>query len=175
MICFYGEQFFAPHPTPKLEYHPLSAVRDCLFNIFAATFHIGGRSSILKLRTCHAGVTGTHLTWLYCILWWIYCNKWFRRCIVSMYNKHYCFLSSWCVSFLGSSGKVTYHASNFRWKFCVLKALQLFVGLKDMYNCCLQVYGIYIWMLKHQSLLNVYTVFCQINCLVFVLYITIIF
>jgi hypothetical protein len=24
-------------PTPKLKYHPLSAVRDCLFNIFAAT------------------------------------------------------------------------------------------------------------------------------------------
>jgi hypothetical protein len=27
----------APRPTPKLEDHPLSAVRDCLFNIFAAT------------------------------------------------------------------------------------------------------------------------------------------
>jgi hypothetical protein len=26
-------------PTPKLEDHPLSAVRDCLFNIFAATLH----------------------------------------------------------------------------------------------------------------------------------------
>jgi hypothetical protein len=27
----------APRPTPKLKGHPLSAVRDCLFNIFAAT------------------------------------------------------------------------------------------------------------------------------------------
>jgi len=33
----YGEGLSAPRPTPKLEDHPLSAVRDCLFNIFAAT------------------------------------------------------------------------------------------------------------------------------------------
>ena len=31
--------------------NPLSAVRDCLFNIFAATLHIGGRSSVRNLRT----------------------------------------------------------------------------------------------------------------------------
>jgi hypothetical protein len=36
-IIFYGEELLAPRPTPKLEGHPLSAVRDCLFNIFAAT------------------------------------------------------------------------------------------------------------------------------------------
>jgi hypothetical protein len=29
----------APRPTPKLEGHPLLVVRDCLFNIFAATLH----------------------------------------------------------------------------------------------------------------------------------------
>jgi hypothetical protein len=57
-------------------------------------------------------VTGAHLSWLSCILWWIYYNKWFRRCIVSMYNKCYCFLSSSYVSFLRSSGNVTYHASH---------------------------------------------------------------
>jgi hypothetical protein len=34
---FYGEGLLAPCPTPKLEDHLLSAVRDCLFNIFAAT------------------------------------------------------------------------------------------------------------------------------------------
>jgi hypothetical protein len=34
---FYGEGLSAPHPTPKLEDHHLSAVRDCWFNIFAAT------------------------------------------------------------------------------------------------------------------------------------------
>ena len=49
-----------PRPTPKLEDHPLSAVRHCLFNLFAATLHIGGRSSICNLRTRHAVVTGTH-------------------------------------------------------------------------------------------------------------------
>jgi hypothetical protein len=27
-IIFYGEEFLAPRPTPKLEDHPLSAVRD---------------------------------------------------------------------------------------------------------------------------------------------------
>jgi hypothetical protein len=37
MVIFYGEELLAPHPTPKLEDHPLSAVRDC---IFAATLHI---------------------------------------------------------------------------------------------------------------------------------------
>jgi hypothetical protein len=40
MVIFYGEELLAPHPTPKLEDHPLLAVRDCLFNVFAATLHI---------------------------------------------------------------------------------------------------------------------------------------
>ena len=61
---FHGEAFLAPRPTPKLEDHPLPAARDCLFNIFAAILHIGGRSSIRNLRTCHAVVTGTHITWI---------------------------------------------------------------------------------------------------------------
>jgi hypothetical protein len=110
MIGFYGEELFAHHQNPKLDYHPLSTVHDCLFNIFKATLHIGVHSSIRSLSTCHAMVSGFQLSWLYCILWWIYYNKWFRRCIVSMYNKHYGFLSPWYISFLGSSGKVTYHA-----------------------------------------------------------------
>ena len=57
---FYGEELLAPRPTPKLGDHPLSAVRDCLFNIFVVTLHIGGRFSIRNLRTRHAVVTGTH-------------------------------------------------------------------------------------------------------------------
>ena len=36
-IRFYGEELLAPRPTPKLKDHPLSAVRDSLFDIFAAT------------------------------------------------------------------------------------------------------------------------------------------
>jgi hypothetical protein len=37
MVIFYGEELLVLRPTPKLEDHPLSAVRDC---IFAATLHI---------------------------------------------------------------------------------------------------------------------------------------
>jgi len=55
----------APRPTPKLEEHPLSAFKDCLFNLFAATLHIGGRSSIRNPRTRHAVVTGSRYTWAY--------------------------------------------------------------------------------------------------------------
>jgi len=36
MISFYSEELLAPRPIPKLEDNCLSAVRDCLFNIFAA-------------------------------------------------------------------------------------------------------------------------------------------
>jgi len=63
VICFYGEELLAPRPTPMLEDHPLSALRDCLFNILAATLHIGGHFSIHNLRTHHAVVTGTDLSW----------------------------------------------------------------------------------------------------------------
>ena len=59
-IGFNREGLLAPSPTPKLEVHPSSAVRDCLFNLFASTLLIGGRSSIRNLRTRHAVVTGTH-------------------------------------------------------------------------------------------------------------------
>jgi hypothetical protein len=37
---FYGGVLLASHPTPELEGHTLSAVRDCLFSMFAATLHI---------------------------------------------------------------------------------------------------------------------------------------
>jgi hypothetical protein len=60
-INFYTKELLAPRSTPKLEDQTLSAVRECLFNIFAATLHIGGCSSIRNLRTRHAMATGTHL------------------------------------------------------------------------------------------------------------------
>jgi hypothetical protein len=47
-LIFYGEELLAPRPTPKLEDQPLSAIRDCLFNIF---------SSIRNQRTRHDVVT----------------------------------------------------------------------------------------------------------------------
>jgi len=46
---FYGEELSTPRPNPKLEEHPLSAIHDYLFNIFAATLHIRARSSIRNL------------------------------------------------------------------------------------------------------------------------------
>jgi hypothetical protein len=54
----------APRPTPKLEDHPLSAVRGCLFNIFTV--------SLPNWRASPPSTTwgrampccqGTHLTW----------------------------------------------------------------------------------------------------------------
>ena len=60
---FVGEKLLAPHLTPQAGDHPLSAVRDCVCDIFAATPHIGDRSSICNLRTHHVMVTGAHLSW----------------------------------------------------------------------------------------------------------------
>ena len=33
VVRFYDEEFLAPLPTPKLENHPLSTIRDCLYQI----------------------------------------------------------------------------------------------------------------------------------------------
>jgi hypothetical protein len=70
MVRFYGEELLAPRPTPKLKDHPLTAVRDCLFDIFAATLHIGGRSSIRNLRRRHAVVTYNGLILSYVLKRW---------------------------------------------------------------------------------------------------------
>jgi hypothetical protein len=55
---FYDE-LLEPHQTPKLEEHPPSAVRDCLFYIFPTTLDIGfqdmDRSQAYKAET-----SGTH-------------------------------------------------------------------------------------------------------------------
>jgi len=61
---FYSEEMLALRPTPKLEDHTLSVVRDCLFKIFTATLQIGGYSSIHNLRMCLAVLTGIHLSWM---------------------------------------------------------------------------------------------------------------
>jgi hypothetical protein len=53
-IFFYGEEVLATQRTPKLEDDLLSAVRYCLFSIFAAALHIGGRSSIRNFKTLNA-------------------------------------------------------------------------------------------------------------------------
>jgi len=45
-------ELLAPTPTPKIEYQSLRTVRDCLFNIFAATLHIWRQSSSSATRGC---------------------------------------------------------------------------------------------------------------------------
>jgi hypothetical protein len=62
MICFYGEELLAPHPTPKLKDHSLPAVCDCLFIIFTATLCVGVRPFICNVKMHYAMVTGTDLS-----------------------------------------------------------------------------------------------------------------
>jgi hypothetical protein len=57
MHILYGEELLAPRPTPKLEDHPLLAVRDCLVNIFAAALH--------NRRACPPSAT-----WGRAMPWW---------------------------------------------------------------------------------------------------------
>ena len=40
ILSFYGKELFTSRPTSTPEDHPLSVVRDCLFNTFAATLHL---------------------------------------------------------------------------------------------------------------------------------------
>jgi hypothetical protein len=63
-LFFYGEELLAPRPTPKLEDHSLSAVRESLFNIFSATLCIW-RLSLPSATWGRATPwwQGTHLTW----------------------------------------------------------------------------------------------------------------
>jgi hypothetical protein len=67
----------APHPTPKLEDHLLSATSDCLLNIFVATLHIEGCSSIRDLRICHSMLKGAyyhgneHSGYKKCAVFWL--------------------------------------------------------------------------------------------------------
>jgi hypothetical protein len=63
-LIFYNE-LLASHATPKLEDHPLSAVHDCLSNIFVATLHIWRLSPPSTTWGCTTPWwQGTHLTWL---------------------------------------------------------------------------------------------------------------
>jgi hypothetical protein len=55
----------SPRSTPRLEDHPLSAVCDCLFNIFAATLHIWRPSPLSATRgRAMPWWQRTHVTWL---------------------------------------------------------------------------------------------------------------
>jgi hypothetical protein len=68
-LFFYCEELLAPRSTPQLENHPLSAVRECLFNIFVATFHIWRPSP--PSATWGGAMPwwqGTHVTWISLII-----------------------------------------------------------------------------------------------------------
>jgi len=93
----YGEDLSTPRPTPKLEDHPLSAVRYCLFNIFAANLHIGGRSSIRNMRTCHAVETETNLSLTYILTYLLI------SLLLLYYHHHHCYFHSFSEIFLSIS------------------------------------------------------------------------
>jgi hypothetical protein len=62
MLFFYGEELLAPHPTPKLEDHPLLGVYNCLFIIFTVTFHIWRPPPSATWGCAMPWWHGTHLT-----------------------------------------------------------------------------------------------------------------
>ena len=48
-MFFCGEDLLGPHSTSMLENHPLSAVCDCLINIFAASLPIGVTYNLINV------------------------------------------------------------------------------------------------------------------------------
>jgi hypothetical protein len=62
LLLFYGEVLLAPRPKPKLEDQPLSAVCDCLFNVFAPTLWRPSPPSTTWGRA-KPWWHGTHLPW----------------------------------------------------------------------------------------------------------------
>ena len=63
IVRLYGEELVAPRPPLQPAYHSLSAVHDCLFNVFAATRQEAGTKCLLGeheeltliLRRSHTG------------------------------------------------------------------------------------------------------------------------
>jgi len=86
-ICFYGEELLAPRPISKLKDHPLSAVLDYLFNIFAATLHIAGRSSIGNWGRAMLCWHGPFYVQHYSKIW---------KAVISVPRIHYCFNVIFC-------------------------------------------------------------------------------
>jgi hypothetical protein len=65
-----GEELLASRPTFTLEDHPLPAVLDCLFDIFAATVHIRGRGQIKKNEMGGACSTYGETGEVHTRFWW---------------------------------------------------------------------------------------------------------
>jgi hypothetical protein len=74
-LIFYGEEFLAPRPTPKLEDHSLSVVRDCFF------------SPRLTESGADAAELLEHLCWhsLTCSEFWQINHRWtiFSSCLIN--------------------------------------------------------------------------------------------
>ena len=68
-IRFYSE-FLPSNPNHNLEDHHFWLSGHCLFDIFAATLYIGGRSSIRNLRTRHDVVTSQSIRNTFKIFKW---------------------------------------------------------------------------------------------------------
>jgi len=62
MWSFHGEELLAFRPTPKMKIYPLSAVRDCVFDILVYS-QLPSVSSNRNLRKHQALERGTRLSW----------------------------------------------------------------------------------------------------------------
>jgi hypothetical protein len=94
-LIFYGEELLAPRPTPKLEDHPLSVVRDCLFNIFATTLHTWRASP--PFATWGRAIPwwqGTHLTWSVIMSFKIIILEGAVKCVIFVGSMKFCFILS---------------------------------------------------------------------------------
>ena len=58
MLTFTPRGFLPSRPIPKLDDHPLSALRNCLFSIFAATLHIRCATNRKVAGSIPVGVSG---------------------------------------------------------------------------------------------------------------------
>jgi len=87
---FYREGLLAPHPTPRLEDHPLSAVHDCLFNLFAATLHKGDRSLISTNFLILFGITKYCLSsgWIRSL--YLFIRRAIKQIVIIIVAYHFC-------------------------------------------------------------------------------------
>jgi hypothetical protein len=94
-LIFYDEKLLTPRPTPKLKYHPLSAVHDYLFNIFTPTLHTWRVSpSSVTWGRAMSWWQGIHLTWSTVHL--IAYNQKISHIAVFIFSKH---VNMMCCSF----------------------------------------------------------------------------
>jgi hypothetical protein len=98
-LIFLQWEVLAPHPTPQLKDHPLSAVRNLLFTIFAGTLHIWrpsppsatwGRAMLWWQRTHLTQVQDTSCAYKYIVL---FTSKGFSICIFLLALLHSFLLS----------------------------------------------------------------------------------